>query len=774
MKVTVIIPTHNRCKSLQRTLRALLDDPHLAESGEVVVVADGCSDGTLQVLRERRWRWPLRVLDQTPGRGAAAARNAGAAIARGSLLLFLDDDVEPSPGLVERHLRAHSAEPRRAAVGTYPPALRGAADPVHVLKRNWWLGKFHEIGKSGHRFDYRDLLSGNLSLSSSLFEELRGFDSGIGSAGGEDYEFGIRLFEAGAELVFLPDAHALHHEHETTDLDRFMARARQEGRADVRMAERHRAICSALPLVQHYRRKRRRSLPRSAAWATGDLGTLFPLLVTPLLRSAGWLGAHRSWLRLCGSLHEYWYWRGVREAVGDRESLEDLFVGSAPPAGHEIELDLAEGIERAERELDRVRPDALNLRYGRFSIGRVPPAPAAEPLRGCHLRKLLVEDLAWPLLKAKSAHEALDTTAEEELSVTEYGLVSRGDEPLGWIGTDPPKDPESLRRRVTERLDYPLLLQTGPTWLGEPPHRTGSCDFTVVVLVHRGGVPLEHCCDALRAQRLAPVEILLVGVTPGVPPPELEDVCWLGHANGAAAARNRGWRAASSSLVAFTNETARPSPGWLEHLGAAFDQHVAATGGLVTAAHIQTAEQAWYDQCRDGTARGVGRFHVQGGAGALSPQLWGCYLDRRNLAVQRRVLAELGGFDETLDRFGDESVRDLVFRLLRSGRSLTYVPSARVAYVPPAGPATLNRHRHEAGRGFAAYLWKRRHDVPPSYLLRFALRQWWGRHLLPRLRYPDGIPRRLVLLELGGAIWPWRGTPKHAVAGPGRASRRIG
>ena len=406
MKISIIIPTHNRCASLLRTLHPLCADPHLATSGEVIVVADGCRDSTATRLRAGTWPWPLRVLEQDPGRGAAAARNRGAAIAQGRVLLFLDDDIEPCPDLVERHLDAHRDAPRRAVVGAYPPALEGPAAPVHVLKRDWWLGRFHEMGQPGHRFSYRDLLSGNLSLPVALFRELGGFDDRIGSAGGEDYEFGIRLFAAGAELAYEPAAVALHHEHETTDLARYMRRARQEGLADVRIAERHPSIRYALPLWHRHRGGRTQRAARAAVWA-GRFGAPFPLSLTPLLRTAELIGAQRHWLRLCGALHEYWYWRGVRDAVGDRDALERLLADSVPPEGRELELDLAGTLEAAEGEIDRVRPDGLRLRYGNFAMGRIAPAAATEPLRGRHLRRLLVTELAWPLLKAKAAHEAL-------------------------------------------------------------------------------------------------------------------------------------------------------------------------------------------------------------------------------------------------------------------------------------------------------------------------------------------------------------------------------
>jgi len=54
-------------------------------------------------------------------RSAAIARNTGAAIATGQLLLFLDDDIEALPPLVESHARVHRERPGSAVMGPYPP-----------------------------------------------------------------------------------------------------------------------------------------------------------------------------------------------------------------------------------------------------------------------------------------------------------------------------------------------------------------------------------------------------------------------------------------------------------------------------------------------------------------------------------------------------------------------------------------------------------------------------------------------------------------------------
>ena len=102
MRISVIIPTHNRRALLERKLRAL--ERELGDF-EVVVAADGCADGTSDFLRAFHSKLVLRVVE-LPGLGAAAARNAAVDVSTGRVLLFSDDDVIPRSGWVLAHANA--------------------------------------------------------------------------------------------------------------------------------------------------------------------------------------------------------------------------------------------------------------------------------------------------------------------------------------------------------------------------------------------------------------------------------------------------------------------------------------------------------------------------------------------------------------------------------------------------------------------------------------------------------------------------------------------
>lgn len=114
--LSVVILSHNRWGSLERTLDRLSADPALA--GAQVIVADNASaDGTPDKLRDQ---FPgIEVLALTENRGVAGF-NQGAARAAGDVLLILDDDAWPEPGTLDAALGLLAARPWIAAVALHP------------------------------------------------------------------------------------------------------------------------------------------------------------------------------------------------------------------------------------------------------------------------------------------------------------------------------------------------------------------------------------------------------------------------------------------------------------------------------------------------------------------------------------------------------------------------------------------------------------------------------------------------------------------------------
>ncbi len=130
MLVSVVIRTKNEADRLRLVLASLSRQTVLLGTAaslegtspldlEIVVVDDGSTDHTAEVLRAEIDHLPLRTVRLAPSRGRAEASNAGARQARGELLLFMDGDVLAAPDLVERHARAHEGRTVLARGETY-------------------------------------------------------------------------------------------------------------------------------------------------------------------------------------------------------------------------------------------------------------------------------------------------------------------------------------------------------------------------------------------------------------------------------------------------------------------------------------------------------------------------------------------------------------------------------------------------------------------------------------------------------------------------------
>jgi len=113
--VSVVVPTYNRAGLLRRAIESVLAQTFT--DYELIVVDDGSTDDTEEVLREFRDR-RIRVLRSEVNQGVSCARNRGIAAARGEWVAFLDSDDEWLPQRLEVQMDQLARQsPDQAAVG---------------------------------------------------------------------------------------------------------------------------------------------------------------------------------------------------------------------------------------------------------------------------------------------------------------------------------------------------------------------------------------------------------------------------------------------------------------------------------------------------------------------------------------------------------------------------------------------------------------------------------------------------------------------------------
>jgi GT2 family glycosyltransferase len=245
--VTVLIPSHQRREALRRALLALAEQSIDPAEYEVVVSVDGSSDGSEEMLAALRTPYELQVTAGSP-RGRAAACNSGLALARGEVLIVLDDDMQPVPEFVERHRAHHPPGSRLCVLGAVPIELDGSSPRAARYAQEKFNAHLERLAEPGHEFAPRDFYSGNASLRTETMRAVGGFDESFAVYGNEDVDLSLRLRAAGVELLYEPGA--LARQEYDKDLRALCLDTIQKGRTTVILARMHPGVFASLRLAR--------------------------------------------------------------------------------------------------------------------------------------------------------------------------------------------------------------------------------------------------------------------------------------------------------------------------------------------------------------------------------------------------------------------------------------------------------------------------------------------------------------------------------------------
>ncbi len=205
MKVTVIIPTYNRCESVKRILDALSAQTFPSQDYEVIVSIDGSEDGTLKMVNKFDSPYKLQSIWE-PNSGRAFACNRGVRASRGEILIILDDDMYPSPKLVEAHYLAHQRCIKCGVIGAAPITINESSTAISCYMAMRFNTHLKRISEPGYKIRIWDFYSGNFSIRKEVLLEAGAFSESFKIYGYEDVEFAYRLMKTGGEIVYDPDA----------------------------------------------------------------------------------------------------------------------------------------------------------------------------------------------------------------------------------------------------------------------------------------------------------------------------------------------------------------------------------------------------------------------------------------------------------------------------------------------------------------------------------------------------------------------------------------
>ena len=220
-RVSIVVPVYNQLHHTLNCLQALADTA-TATPFEVIVVDDGSSDATaVEVPRVGG----VRFHKNPQNLGFIGACNAGAALARGKYLFFLNNDTAVQPGWLEPLLATFDEFERVGLVGSkliYPDGrLQEAGGIVFNDGSGWNFGRFDH--PDDPRYDYpreADYCSGAaILIEKTLFDRFGGFDSLYTPAYYEDTDLAFKVRQAGLRVIYQPASKVVHFEGITSGTD---------------------------------------------------------------------------------------------------------------------------------------------------------------------------------------------------------------------------------------------------------------------------------------------------------------------------------------------------------------------------------------------------------------------------------------------------------------------------------------------------------------------------------------------------------------------------
>jgi GT2 family glycosyltransferase len=309
--LSVVVPTHQRRESVLRLLRALTDQELPATEFEVVIAVDRSTDGTAESVDAFDAPYALRRTE-SPGRGRAAACNAGLAVAAGDVILFLDDDMEPAPACLRRHLELHRVESDVFAMGAAPIRVTASSSFTERFVAERFDAHLAKLERQGRPMALRDFYSGNASIRAVVLKDVGGFDESFTLYGNEDVELALRLRRNDVGTRY--DSEAVASQRYTKSFRALARDSIEKGTTSVLLLRLHPEAFDELQLARfrdHSTRWRAvRALLLGPTRRRPRVAELVVGLATALERIG--LGRHRLFYAF---VLDYMYWAGVATAL---------------------------------------------------------------------------------------------------------------------------------------------------------------------------------------------------------------------------------------------------------------------------------------------------------------------------------------------------------------------------------------------------------------------------------------------------------------------------
>ena len=199
MKISIIIPVYNSSLTLKECLEAIFNSNF--KNFEVIVISDNSTDNSVGIAKQ----YQCKIIELSENKGPAFARNEGAKISEGDILLFVDSDVIIKKDALNYLSEKFLQNEIDAIQGIYShePTYKSIITQYQMSYNCYYIWPENK--------KYASTVSTCcLAIRKKIFLNLKGFNTNYKRASAEDEEFGYSLIDKGYKILILRELNVEH------------------------------------------------------------------------------------------------------------------------------------------------------------------------------------------------------------------------------------------------------------------------------------------------------------------------------------------------------------------------------------------------------------------------------------------------------------------------------------------------------------------------------------------------------------------------------------